>query len=422
MNGEHCNDGQVLGHAASFLKSGAPGVCAHLRLNIGTHVCRKSLSCMSCQKCTKPCIMTHHETSGSRNERTLHSPTIPPALLPMACLRPVPTRRKRAMCKAVNAFVPLPLTSFGESGCLTPRTPQACTRRKGGRMKISKLLAIPLPIAVAASPLAARQVDLLQFGAEVTISQEPGKQASDISSGARAGSQAVSASLRQHFDKDSPWPAKTDGSPSRLAAAAWSNPQVPAMALARPAAGPSDGSCDGAIYTPTWWLAREAEMRRRTFFGTVAQIACEHRLPTRLLDAMIAQESGYNSWAISSAGAMGMLQIMPNTARRLGLARPFDPVANVRAGARYLREQLDRFGRVDLALAAYNAGPERRSLQRGAIPRIPETITYVRIITTNWARLAALEQGATRSRKRGQAALAGVNASHDRSVERIGFD
>jgi hypothetical protein len=69
---------------------------------------------------------------------------------------------------------------------------------------------------------------------------------------------------------------------------------------------------------------------------------------------------------------------------------PWDALANMRAGARYLRQQLDRFGRVDLALAAYNAGPERRSLSLGSIPAIPETRNYVKAITTNWVRLTKL--------------------------------
>ena len=155
--------------------------------------------------------------------------------------------------------------------------------------------------------------------------------------------------------------------------------------------GHSSSPCLAASYSPTWWLPGEVEVRRAAQYETMASIACEFGIPPNLLDAVIAQESGYKSWAISSAGAMGMMQIMPGTARVLGLAFPFEPIANMRAGARYLRQQIDRFGRVDLALAAYNAGPERRSLRAGYIPAIPETRSYVRTITTNWARLAARE-------------------------------
>ncbi len=180
--------------------------------------------------------------------------------------------------------------------------------------------------------------------------------------------------------------------------------------------------CEGAKYAPTWWLSRSAEARRAHYFETVARTACEHGIPTRLLDSVIAQESGYNASAISSAGAMGMMQIMPGTARLLGLATPFDPVENLRAGARYLRQQLDRFGRVDLALAAYNAGPERRSLQRGFVPAIPETINYVRAITTNWARLAELGGGEVSAADRALAAVKGVRTSGYRDVELMLYD
>lgn len=180
--------------------------------------------------------------------------------------------------------------------------------------------------------------------------------------------------------------------------------------------------CDGARYAAAWWLSSDVESRRTLYFDQVAATACEFGLPTNLLDAVIAQESGYKSWAVSTAGAMGIMQIMPGTARLLGLANPFDPVANMRAGARYLRQQLDRFGRVDLALAAYNAGPERRSLSAGYVPAIPETRNYVRTITTNWARLAQLGIGGNDATSRGEAAMVAMHASGYRSVELVRYD
>lgn len=180
--------------------------------------------------------------------------------------------------------------------------------------------------------------------------------------------------------------------------------------------------CGGGRYTSTWWLSPAAEYRRARYYTTMASIACEHGIPTNLLDAVIAQESGYKSWAISSAGAMGMMQIMPRTARALGLALPFEPIANMRAGARYLRQQIDRFGRIDLALAAYNAGPERRSLKAGYIPAIPETRNYVRTITTNWARLAAREPELVTANQRASAAMLAVRASGYRTVELVTYD
>lgn len=153
--------------------------------------------------------------------------------------------------------------------------------------------------------------------------------------------------------------------------------------------------CEAGEYEPTWWNPPAAERRRAEYFFLIGEIACEFRLPRRLLDALIAQESGFNPYAVSKAGAAGMMQIMPGTARSLGLMQPFNPAANLRAGASYFRKQLDRFGRFDLALAAYNAGPERRALQYGTIPAISETRSYVQTILTNWSRLIELETRAT---------------------------
>ena len=125
---------------------------------------------------------------------------------------------------------------------------------------------------------------------------------------------------------------------------------------------------------------------------------------------------------MSPAGAMGMMQIMPGTAKSLGLVNPWDSIANIRAGARYLRQQLDRFGRVDLALAAYNAGPERRSLAMGYIPSIPETRNYVRIITTNWLRLTQLNRPDSMPVARAAAASTAVMASGYREVSLVTYD
>lgn len=180
-------------------------------------------------------------------------------------------------------------------------------------------------------------------------------------------------------------------------------------------------SCPHNGYRPAWWLSPEVENRRGAYFAAMSKIACENGLPESLLDAVIAQESGYKAWALSRAGAMGMMQVMPGTARNLELANPWDALANMRAGARYLRQQLDRFGRVDLALAAYNAGPERRSLARGTIPAIPETVNYVRTITTNWVRLTQLEGPDPDVAARAIAASMAVRASGYREVSLITY-
>nr|WP_246021774.1 lytic transglycosylase domain-containing protein [Alteraurantiacibacter aquimixticola] len=108
----------------------------------------------------------------------------------------------------------------------------------------------------------------------------------------------------------------------------------------------------------------------------VAQLSARYDLSPALIEAVVWQESRWRENAVSPAGARGLAQLMPGTARDLGV-NPDDPAANLEGGARYLREQLDRFdGDLERALAAYNAGPGR--VQRaGGIPRIRETQNYV---------------------------------------------
>jgi soluble lytic murein transglycosylase-like protein len=107
-------------------------------------------------------------------------------------------------------------------------------------------------------------------------------------------------------------------------------------------------------------------------------------LPTGLLDALVAEESGYSAGAVSRRGAMGLAQLMPRTARSLGLSDPFDALSNVDAGGRYLRDLLRRFGSIALALAAYNAGPQAVA-RAGGIPPFPETRRYVVKIMARWS-------------------------------------
>lgn len=108
----------------------------------------------------------------------------------------------------------------------------------------------------------------------------------------------------------------------------------------------------------------------------IEQAALEANIDPRLLDALVAQESSYDPLARSRAGAMGLTQLMPDTARSLGVSNPFDPDENLRGGAKYLSQMLSKFGDVSLALAAYNAGPGAVAKFNG-IPNYAETKNYV---------------------------------------------
>jgi soluble lytic murein transglycosylase-like protein len=122
--------------------------------------------------------------------------------------------------------------------------------------------------------------------------------------------------------------------------------------------------------------ARQAGMVPAVYAAKVTELARRFDLSPALIEALVWQESRWRADARSPVGAQGLAQLMPGTARYLGVD-PLDPFANLEGGARYLREQLDRFdGDIERALAAYNAGPGR-VIAAGGIPRIRETQSYV---------------------------------------------
>jgi hypothetical protein len=102
-------------------------------------------------------------------------------------------------------------------------------------------------------------------------------------------------------------------------------------------------------------------------------------LEPRLVQALVQVESGYNRNARSNKGAIGLMQLMPGTASDLAVSDPWDAEQNLRGGTSYLRQMIDRFGGLELALAAYNAGPEAVA-KYGGIPPYAETRAYVQRI------------------------------------------
>ncbi|NTW05332.1 MAG: lytic transglycosylase domain-containing protein [Peptococcaceae bacterium] len=114
----------------------------------------------------------------------------------------------------------------------------------------------------------------------------------------------------------------------------------------------------------------------------VEQAANKYGLSPKLLDAVVRSESDYNIKAVSTSGAMGLMQLMPDTAEYLGVKNPFNPRENLEGGARYLKSLIDKYnGSIKLALAAYNAGPSTVDRYRG-VPPYPETIAYINKINS----------------------------------------
>nr|WP_320116555.1 lytic transglycosylase domain-containing protein [uncultured Desulfuromonas sp.] len=123
--------------------------------------------------------------------------------------------------------------------------------------------------------------------------------------------------------------------------------------------------------------ASDKDLSSRSVADLIKRYAVLNHLDVNLVRAVVRAESNYDIHAVSSKGAMGLMQLHPETAKDLKLSNPFDPLQNISGGTRYLRQMLDRFkGNLDLALAAYNAGPS--TVERyGGIPPYQETQNYV---------------------------------------------
>jgi soluble lytic murein transglycosylase-like protein len=124
---------------------------------------------------------------------------------------------------------------------------------------------------------------------------------------------------------------------------------------------------------PENWLAKAGE-----FDHLIERAAHSHAVRPELVRAVIVVESAFNPHAVSSRGAVGLMQLLPTTARRYGVADAFDPEQNISAGVQYLRDLLTRYGNnLELTLAAYNAGEDAVDRYGHSIPPFAETRHYV---------------------------------------------
>jgi hypothetical protein len=150
----------------------------------------------------------------------------------------------------------------------------------------------------------------------------------------------------------------------------------------RPEAAEVAEAKGGAVRRERRWSTGSARLDQ-----LIRQNGARHRVDPYLIFLVMEQESHFNSRAVSSAGARGLMQLMPGTAARFGVRNPHDPAQSVSAGARYLRQLLTKFnGRVDLALAGYNAGEGNVTKYGYRVPPFRETRNYVRKIGSRYNR------------------------------------
>lgn len=141
---------------------------------------------------------------------------------------------------------------------------------------------------------------------------------------------------------------------------------------------------NASLYTAQAGANTEKLTPRQKIQDIVSRISRKHGVDEKLVNALIKQESGFNPNAKSKVGAMGLMQLMPTTAKGLGVTNPMDPEQNVEGGVKYLKSMLNKYnGNIILALAAYNAGPGAVDKYDG-VPPYKETQNYVRSILSNY--------------------------------------
>jgi hypothetical protein len=257
-----------------------------------------------------------------------------------------------------------------------------------GRPMLRSLFVSAMFVA-AIAPAHARRVEMISFA-----QPEPAAGIQDVSPSRVAGVVpfAMDSMLASNFaaiaggvPAPAPGSLPTDGMSIPLWLQTGVSASSPSSVVGIRGVPPADlHGCGDTTYRVRADLPSSTQARRAKLFPLVAQVACEAGIPVGLFDALIVQESRYQMGALSPKGAAGLAQLMPGTARELGVTNSWDPLENLRGGALYLRRQLNEFGRVDLALAAYNAGPGRVRARR-RVPAIAETMNYVATITRAWS-------------------------------------
>ncbi len=234
---------------------------------------------------------------------------------------------------------------------------------------------------LSAAPCFAQQASIQIFNQPDVEEEGLVESAGGLFAELSAGEAAVSADAEGEAEA----PVSSFENPFKLLRPSWARSSRIETRFAHNLSGATD--CQDTRFYPFPGISGTAARRREAFFPDMARIACDAGIPVILFDALIVQESGYNPLIVSHAGARGLAQLMPDTARGLGVRNSFDPIENMRGGARYLRQQRDRFGSWRLALGAYNAGPGRIE-QYGGLPPFRETQNYVRRITASVDRLS----------------------------------
>jgi len=138
--------------------------------------------------------------------------------------------------------------------------------------------------------------------------------------------------------------------------------------------------------------ARAISELKKKYDGFIKNVAAKYGVEVPLIHSIILAESNYNEFAISSKGAVGLMQLMPETARDYGVKNLYNPTENIEGGVRYLKHLMDYYNRdLELSLAAYNAGPEAVA-KYGGVPPYPETKRYIKKVKTYLSQTKAIKR------------------------------